>query len=85
MPPRRFLLAEQLFEIDFHTSKVRAIQMKYGPKVEVLWHHEDDWFTLASLAHDLTVQDLIQEFGLVPLNEYRLRAKKAMRARRSPQ
>jgi hypothetical protein len=51
----------------------------------VAWHHEDDWFTLASLDSDLTVQDLVQEFGLVPLNEYRVRAKKAIdAARRSP-
>ena len=59
---------------------MRAIQMKCGAKVEVLWHHEDDWFTLASLAHDLTVQDLIQEFGLVTLNEYRVRAKEGDRS-----
>ena len=51
---------------------------KYGPKVEVVWHHDDDWFTLASLAPDLTVDELIAEYGLTPLDEYRVRAKKAV-------
>ena len=76
-------IGKTLFEVDFHTSKMREVQKKYGSKVEVIWHHEDDWFTLASLDPDLTVQDLIQEFGLVPLNEYRVRAKKAIDAARS--
>jgi predicted amidohydrolase len=76
-------IGKTLFEIDFHTSKARAIQNKYGSKVEVVWHHEDDWFTLASLAPDLTVQDLIQEFQLTPLNDYRIRAKKAVDAARN--
>ena len=76
-------IGKTLFEVDFHTSKMREVQKKYGSKVEVIWHHEDDWFTLASLDPDLTVQDLIQEFGLVPLNEYRVRAKKAIVAARS--
>jgi predicted amidohydrolase len=75
-------IGKTLFEIDFHTAKVRELQKKYGPKVEVVWHHEDDWFTLASLEPDLTVKDLIQEFGLVPLNEYHVRAKKAIDAAR---
>jgi predicted amidohydrolase len=61
-------IGRTLFEIDFHTDKVRAIQKKYGSKVEVVWHHEDDWFTLASLEPDVIVKDLIEEFGLVPLN-----------------
>jgi predicted amidohydrolase len=71
-----------LFEIDFHTTKAREIQKKYGSKVEVVWHHEDDWFTLASLDPDLTVQDLIAEFGLTPLEDYRVRAQRAVDAAR---
>ena len=31
---------------------------KYGPKVEVNWLHDDDWFTLDSLDPDLTVDDI---------------------------
>jgi beta-ureidopropionase len=71
-------LDKRLFEIDFHVQKVRQIQQKYGSKVEVVWFHDDDWFTLASLDPDLTVEDIITEFGLTPLNDYRLRAGEAI-------
>ena len=71
-------LGRRLFEIDFNTAKVRAAQMKYGPKIDLKWYHEDDWFTLASLDPQLTLEDLTAEFGLVPLNEYRERATKAV-------
>jgi beta-ureidopropionase len=71
-------VGKRLFEIDFHTKKVREIQKKYGAKVQVVWYHEDDWFTLASADSDLTVEDLIVEFGLTPLDDYRIRAAKAI-------
>lgn len=76
-------LGKRLFEIDFHARKVREIQQKYGTRVEVTWYHEDDWFTLASLDPDLTVEDLIAEFSLTPLDEYRLRAAKAIEMART--
>ena len=75
-------LGRRLYEIDFHIQKVRLLQQKYGPKVDVTWYHDDDWFTLASLAPDLTVEDLEREFGLTPLREYRVRAAKAVEAAR---
>jgi len=71
-------IGKRLFEIDFHTKKAHEIQQKYGPKVEVVWFHDDDWFTLASLDPDLTVEDIISEFGLTPLDDYRVRATKAI-------
>ncbi len=71
-------LGKRLFEIDFHTKKVRRILAKYGAKVEVKWYHEDDWFTLASRDPDLTVEDLIEEYGLTPLDQYRRRATRAI-------
>jgi predicted amidohydrolase len=76
-------IGKRLFEIDFHTHLARAIQKKYGTRVEVAWHHEDDWFTLASLDPDLTVEDLIREYGLTPLDDYRLRARKSIDDARS--
>ncbi len=73
-------IGKRLFEIDYHSRKAREIQRKYGDRVEVKWLHDDDWFTLASLDPDLTVEDLIAEFGLTPLDAYRDRAKKAVDA-----
>ena len=76
-------IGKRLFEIDFHTRKVREIQQKYGSKVEVVWFHDDDWFTLASLDPDLTVEDIMSEFSLTPLNDYRTRATEAINKARS--
>jgi beta-ureidopropionase len=71
-------LGKRLFEIDYHVDKVREIQQKYRAKVEVAWFHDDDWFTLASLDPELSTEDIIAEFGLTPLDEYRVRATRAV-------
>lgn len=71
-------LGRRLYEVDFHVQKVRLIQQKYGSKVDVQWYHDDDWFTLASLDPDLTVEGIEKEFGLTPLRDYRIRAAKAI-------
>jgi predicted amidohydrolase len=76
-------LGRRLFEIDFHVLKVRELQQKYGSKVDVVWYHDDSWFTLASLDPNLSVEDLQKEFGLTPLNEYRARAAKEVDAARA--
>ena len=65
-----------MFEIDFHVSKIRKIQQKYGPRVEVTWYHDDDLLTLASLDPELTTEDLIQEYELTPHRDYILRAQR---------
>jgi hypothetical protein len=77
-------LGRRLFEVDFHAAKMRELQRKYGSRVDVTWYHEDDWFTLASLDPDLTVEDLEKEFGLTPLDDYLARAAKAIEGARRP-
>jgi predicted amidohydrolase len=67
-------VGKRLFEMDYHVAKVHEIQKKYGSRVEVVWLHDDDWFTLASVDPDLTVEEIISEFGLTPLDDYRVRA-----------
>jgi predicted amidohydrolase len=71
-------LGKRLFEIDYNAPKAQEIQEKYGSRVEVTWYHDTDWFTLASLDADLSVEDLIREYGLTPLDEYIARATKAI-------
>ena len=66
----RLPLGKTLFEIDFHVEKARRIERKYGPRVEVRWHHDDDWFTLASLDPALGVEEIIREFDLTPKDSY---------------
>ena len=67
-------LGKRLFEIDFHVGKMRRMEAKYGSRIQVNWYHDDDLFTLASLDPDLTMEDLIQEFGLTPHTAYLQRA-----------
>lgn len=69
-------LGKTVFEIDFHVSKMREIQKKYGSRVEVTWYHDDDLVTLASLDPVLTVQDLICEYELTPHRDYILRTQR---------
>jgi hypothetical protein len=70
-------LGKQLFEVDFHVARVRQLQAKYGTRVQVTWHHDDDLVSLASLDPDLTVQQLIEEYGLTPHRAYLQRAQGA--------
>lgn len=75
-------LGKRVFEIDFHIPKMREIQRKYGQRVQIEWSHDDDWVTLASLDPDLTVEDLIREYGLLPLDAYRERSARAIKRAR---
>lgn len=78
-------VGKKLFEIDFHISKIRKIEQKYGSKVSIQWYHDDDLVSLASLDPDLTVADLIDEFELTPHPAYIQRAQNAQDKRRPVQ
>lgn len=78
-------VGKKLFEIDFHISKMRKIEQKYGSKVSIKWYHEDDLVSLASLDPELTVTDLIHEFELTPHPAYIQRAQNAQDKRRPVQ
>ena len=69
-------VGKRLFEVDYNAPKAKEIQQKYGPKVEVTWYHDSDWFTLASLDPDLSVEDLVAKYGLTPLDDYIARSTK---------
>jgi hypothetical protein len=70
-------LGKQVFEVDFHVAKMRQLQAKYGSRVQITWHHDDDLVILASLDPDLTVQQLIDEYKLTPHRDYLQRAQQA--------
>ena len=67
-------LGKRLFEVDFNAAKARQLEKKYAGRVQVTWYKEDDWFTVASLDPELSVEDLMKEYGLTPLDAYVLRA-----------
>jgi beta-ureidopropionase len=70
-------LDKRLFETDFNAPKMRQVEKKYGSKVQVTWLRDDDWITLNSLDPGLTVEAIMKEFDLTPLDGYILRAGKA--------
>ena len=66
---------EKVFcEIDFHGEKVRAIRKKYGRKVNIIYYHNEDWVTIESRSPDLTINQLINEFDILPHVDYIKRA-----------
>ncbi len=75
-------VGKRLFEIDFHVKKVRQIAAKYGSKVQITWYHEDDLVSIASLAPELTIEDIMEEFELTPHPAYIVRAEQAQDAAR---
>ena len=76
-------LGKRLFETDYNIPKVREIQQKYGARVEIIWFHESAWFTVASLDPNLSVEDLIEEYGLTPLDDYIARSTKVINQARA--
>lgn len=71
-------LGKRLFETDYNAAKLPDLQRDYGSKVQVVWYHDSDWITLASLDSHLTVDDLIAKYGLIPLHEYIARASRTI-------
>jgi len=66
---------EKIFcEIDFHVKKVKQIRKKYGRKVRIVYYNNEDWVTIESRSSDLTIKQLIDEFGLVSHHDYINRA-----------
>ena len=38
---------------------------KYGRKVQAVYYHDEDWVTIESRSPDLTIQQLIDEYGFL--------------------
>ena len=67
-------LDKEVFHWDYQGGKVKAIQEKYGEKVDVKIYHPEGWFTLESRSHDVTMAQVIEEFELVTYDFYINRA-----------
>lgn len=55
-----------LFHLADNQDKFPAILAKYGPGVEIELHYPEAHCTIASLMDDVSVEDLVAEFGLEP-------------------
>ena len=63
-------LEETVFCTDFNAGLLDAIKRKYGREVHVTMLHDEGVFTLRSLRAEVTVAQIIEEFGLEPLDDY---------------
>jgi beta-ureidopropionase len=66
-------MGKRLLETDYQIDLIRRVQQKYGDRVSIEWVHDEDEFTLASLDPELTEDEIIREFGLLPTGEYHTR------------
>ncbi len=62
-------MGKRIFEVVYATPKIREIQQKYGPRVEVKWYHDSDWVTLRSLDPNVSTDDLIKLYGMTTLDD----------------
>ena len=66
---------------DFNQEKVRDVQRHYGRKVRIRFSQPNCLFTLESRADDLSVKDIMRDFGLVSRRDYFAQQDPAARAR----
>lgn len=55
---------------DYNQEKMRDVQRHYGRKVRIRFSQPNCLFTLESRSDDLSVHDVIQQFGLVSRRDY---------------
>ncbi len=63
-------LDRALFHTDNQMDKILALQKKYGDQVAVRTYTEEHLFILESRAVDLSITDIIAEFGLETYRDY---------------
>ena len=63
-----------LFHLDYQFDKMEQVRVKYGPLVEVRVYEEEAWWRILPRSSDIGVPKIIEEFGLVTLDQYLRRA-----------
>jgi len=76
-------LGKRLFEIDFHMGKIRKVEQRYGRRVLIQWYHDEDAFTLTSVDPELSTDEIIAEFELLPIQPYHTRCEQAIQKARA--
>ncbi len=75
-------LEKRVFSTDYNMGKLPALLAKYGRDVGLQTCLDEDIFTLESYRADLTVADLVSEFGLEYWSDYIAKSTRAQAARR---
>jgi len=67
-------LDNPLFHLDYHVEKLNRIRRDFGPDVEIKIYEEEAWWRVIPKRDDLDILDIIREYELEPLEEYRKRS-----------
>jgi hypothetical protein len=63
-------LDRELFHTDLQMNKIADIQKKYGDSICIKVFHEEHLFLLENNMVDKKIDDIIQEFKLIPYDKY---------------
>ena len=66
----RLNLEKVFLEITDYHEKLDEIKKKYGQKVHIRYYHDEDWVTIESLSSDLRIQEILDDYKLVPHWDY---------------
>ena len=76
-------LGKQLFHTDCHAHLLLPMQERYGDRIRIETFTEEHLFTLESFDPQLTVGDIVSEFGLTDYLAYIDRSARKQAAARS--
>lgn len=66
----------EILHLDYNNEKLESIKEKYGPKVNFKVAQPEAVFLMSSEAKDVTIKDIVEEFGLETRRGYFRRASK---------
>jgi predicted amidohydrolase len=75
-------LDKKVFSTDYNLRKLAALRLKYGRDVTVDMRCDEDMFSLESQREDLSVADLMVEFGMQSWSDYIAKSTAAQDAQR---
>ena len=73
---------KEVLHLDYQEQQVLALQRKYARDIKVTWHRPEDRVTLESRTPEVTVAQVMQEYGLINWDAYIRRATGAQDAKR---
>lgn len=71
-------LEEEMFCTDYNHGKCDEIMRRYEARVEMRFMQPEGIFSMRSLDDDVTVPEIIEEFGLEPLRDFLRRSEEAL-------
>ena len=51
-------------------QRFEEIRAKYGRKIRITNHHEEEWSVIESLSHDLLIKDILKEYNLKTFDQH---------------